>query len=391
MASPAWESQFKKVEPVDRGFMKKIAELMRAGELDTARSQIESAIEDNPDFAYGHLLLGNVLFREQKLPEAIECYEQALEINPRLVPAPMMIGLVYRAQEEPESAQNAFEYAVELDEQFMPAHLQLGQTLMDLGNLDAAEERLHKVLEINPQHLAARMMLANLFARDKREPQAIELLETITRDNPYILSALQMLGSIQLRTGLNSDAKATFKQLQQLAPDRVGNRLSLGAALFAENDFNAAEKEFQEVVKQLPNLKIAQYQLVDTLIELERYQDAIALLQRLLMLSPRRNAVHQRFGVIYTRQGRFDFAVKEFAAALKHDTRLAESYPEIAGMLENASDPELAAKEVLKRLQEPAIVSEAQLESSDAQQMARALMHAAAKKSADKRQSGADG
>ena len=78
--------------------------LAGAERLDEARTQARAAVNADPDLAEGHVLLGGLLEKDQRLAEAVSEYQQAVKLDPGFSLAQLDLGLALAAQGDLRSA-----------------------------------------------------------------------------------------------------------------------------------------------------------------------------------------------------------------------------------------------------------------------------------------------
>ncbi len=77
----------------------------RAGKLDTAAQEFQAVVEKTPDFAGGHFMLGQVLLKQNKNPQALEHLRKAFELDASQVSYQMALGQAYLANRRFKDAQ----------------------------------------------------------------------------------------------------------------------------------------------------------------------------------------------------------------------------------------------------------------------------------------------
>jgi tetratricopeptide (TPR) repeat protein len=78
--------------------------LVAAQRSDEARTQAQAAVNADRNLAEGHVLLGDLLAKDQRLAEAVSEYQQAVKLQPGFSLAQLDLGLVLAAQGELRSA-----------------------------------------------------------------------------------------------------------------------------------------------------------------------------------------------------------------------------------------------------------------------------------------------
>lgn len=346
-----WQPQVGRMQRGQRGLLRTVQQLVRSGKLEEAQGILGNVVTENPDFALGHLLLGNTYFRQRRYDDALAEYQQALERNPQLAPAPVMMGMTYRIANEPKNALQHFELALEIDPDLVLAHVQKGRIHAAQGQAADAMASAKRALEVNPQSVPARLLMAEVHAHRNEEARAAAILEDLVKDRPELVVAHLMLAMLYVKLERLEDAKASLQTATQLAPDRPFPLFMLGNAHYKLKELNAAEKCYRDALKVAENFMPAKYALADVLAAAGRSTEAIGILNTILARARRINSAHQRLGAIYVAQGRHGRAVEEFRAALKHDPEILAKDPTIEVVLDTAADEETAAKSFMERLQ----------------------------------------
>ncbi|MBF2067919.1 MAG: tetratricopeptide repeat protein [Calothrix sp. C42_A2020_038] len=98
--------------------------------------------------AFAHFLLGNVLYQQDKLEDALASYQQAVKLNQRYALAYNGMGLVYANQERWDDALRQFRKALEINPEYGDALMYSGQVLLQINKPDEAIASLNKALNI---------------------------------------------------------------------------------------------------------------------------------------------------------------------------------------------------------------------------------------------------
>jgi tetratricopeptide (TPR) repeat protein len=109
-------------------------------------------ISKNPTAAMAYNNLGEVLFSQGKINEAIECYRKCLAINPDHEKALNNLGSVYIAQGKLDEAIVEIEKALAISPDYAMAHANLANIYLAKNEVDKAISSYKKVLAINPDH-----------------------------------------------------------------------------------------------------------------------------------------------------------------------------------------------------------------------------------------------
>jgi len=145
-------------------------ELLQAGQLEEARSQLEAAYQLQPDNEKGQNLLGLAYFKLGHFDRAAEIYEGLVRDNPSDPTLRVNLGLVYLKSGQLPRAIREFERAVELAPDHAKAHNYLGLALAQAGEYGRAREAFLRAGSEVMAEKMARALAADRAARPTSNP-----------------------------------------------------------------------------------------------------------------------------------------------------------------------------------------------------------------------------
>ncbi len=137
------------------------------GQLDSAITHFQKALELKPDYAEAHNNLGNALAGRGQVDSAIAHYQKALELKPDYATAHYNLALTLAGRGQVDSAIAHYQKALEIKPDYAEAHNNFGAALAGHGQVDLAIAHYQKALEIKPDYADAHNNLA--VARSERE------------------------------------------------------------------------------------------------------------------------------------------------------------------------------------------------------------------------------
>jgi tetratricopeptide (TPR) repeat protein len=137
----------------------------------------QTTVRRNPGCWLAWDSLGDGLFAQGKVSEAISNYEQALDLNPEDMEAHGSLGNAFLMQGKIHQAVLCYEEAVQLKPGYAPGHNNLGYALAQEGRLDEAIAQYETALEINPGVKDVQDNLGEAFLREGKMGQAIAHFE----------------------------------------------------------------------------------------------------------------------------------------------------------------------------------------------------------------------
>ena len=315
--------------------------------LDIARV----AVEQRPDFALAHVGLGAILNALGRFEEAETHLRRAIALDPQEKSAHFNLGNTLREQGRYEEALEAARVAVEQRPDYSKAHANLGAILNELGHSEEAEAHLRRALALDPRTPKVHLNLGMILYSQGRYEEALEAARVAVEQRPDYSKAHANLGLALNVLGYSEEAKTHLRHAIALNPQNVD--LIAQAAALAPDSTQAAELYFLmgETAQENGQSEAAAEHYVNTLeldpyhaaalhwlatlrAEQQRYDEMLALLQRLLNIDPSDAAIHSNIGIALVFLGRNDAALKSFDRALSLDPTLENARANREALLE---------------------------------------------------------
>jgi predicted Zn-dependent protease len=296
--------------------------------------------------------------REQnRLQEAAELYENALKLNPRWQEGWWYLGtLDYDANNYGDGVK-AFRNLVELERTNASAlallglcefethdygnafvHLQMAKSKGKLLNDEiwhvleyhlALLEILHGEFEAANKQLAD-LVVHNILSQDVEMALGLTLLrvpllpDQIDPEKDALIAEAGRTGELMALEDYN-EADKSFQQLAHDYPTTPFVHLAYASMLAGLSEFEKAEEQLREELKVNPGSAIPYVLLARVDVHLNRFQDALPLAQEAVKLAPRSYAPHYLLGRALLATNKATEAVDELSIA----KRLAPQDPEI--------------------------------------------------------------
>ena len=131
-----------------------------------------TTIARNPGCWMAHVNLGNILYKANRIPEAMDLFKQALRNQPRrstLQPG-QRVGPKGRTSE----AIDEYKQALRINPDYAEAHNNLGNALLLTGRTSEAIDEYEQALRIDPDYAKAHNNLGNALVQTGRASEAID-------------------------------------------------------------------------------------------------------------------------------------------------------------------------------------------------------------------------
>jgi len=269
--------------------LKEVALAVRRGQMQRAEELARRAQACEPDDAMASYLLGKILLQTGRPGEALPLMKRQIDNTPE-----SLTGL-------------ADCYKV-------------------LGRLGEAEGYYRRVLQMRPSDEQILSNLAGILVLQKRFDEAEELLRRAIRLNPISWELEANLAALLLaRGGRATEAIECFRRALGHQPQRVDVRTALAAALQALGRSDEAVAELREALRYRPDYAPALANLLLTLIQGGRFEEAAHVGARLVAVMPREPMAHVKYASVLARLNRRDEALEHCRIALRLNPNLAEA------------------------------------------------------------------
>lgn len=212
----------------------------QAGRRPAALELAQRWLAENQGTTAMRCLIGQLLAREGRFPEAQTALEQVLREEPRNAAALNGLGEVQRSLGRHDEALENFQLAKHLDPSLSPARVNLIAELVRAGHIDEARLETADLLTREPENSDGWYWEGNLADRANEIDAAANAYERAVSISPGSASCWTNLGLIRLRQGRDLDAIACQRRALEIAPNSAAANLNLGLALQSAGDIPAA-------------------------------------------------------------------------------------------------------------------------------------------------------
>jgi tetratricopeptide (TPR) repeat protein len=184
-----------------------------------------TTIARNPACWMACVNLGNILYKANRVPEAMSLFTQASRIKPAVAHYSLGNALI----EKGRTSEGIEEYqeALRIDPDYAEAHNNLGSALFLMGRTSEAIEEYRQALRINPDFAHAHNNLGNALVQTGRPLEAIDQYKQALRNEPNSASTHNNLAAALAQMGLTSEAIAQLKNALRINPNYIDARANL--------------------------------------------------------------------------------------------------------------------------------------------------------------------
>lgn len=340
----------------------------RAGDFETALTELREVTESQPDFAGGHLMTGQVLSQLKRWSEAADSFARAYELEPEGPPK----RIVFWSMALLESGQP--EKAVSVLEKVDPAELGevdhdlyfvvLSRALLD-GPPVRAVERLDRLARREPDNATVWGALGRALALADRPAEAARVFERVlvfTNNSPptarnYIQTAFEAARRAdgETRREWYAQAAEVAERLVRWVPT-ADHWLLLGEARLGAGQHREAVAAFEKAAAKEPKDSLPDYYLGEAFLGLREGDRAEWVLRDALRKSPGPDLtkrIHQALGQAHHLQEEYLQAAREYRAAGDEErAALMEEYQKLADQNDQIDRDRRLCQERLTKLEQ---------------------------------------
>lgn len=184
-----------------------------------------TTIARNPGCWMAQVNLGNILYKADRIPEAMELFKQASVIKPAV--ASYSLGNALLDKGRTAEAIKEYRNALWFDPDYVEAHNNLGSSLLLTGEVSEAIEEFKKALRTDPDNAQAHSNLGNALVHAGRASEAIDHFQQTLRMTPNSSTAHNNLGAALAQLGRTSEAITEVKAALRINPNDSDARNNL--------------------------------------------------------------------------------------------------------------------------------------------------------------------
>ena len=184
-----------------------------------------TTIARNPECWMAQVNLGNILYKANRIREAMDLFKQASRIKPAI--AHYSVGNALIDKGRTSEAIEEYRQALRVNRDYAEAYNNLGSALLLTGRTSEAIDEFEQALLINPDYAEAQNNLGNALVQTGRASEAIDHYKQALRRTPTSASAHNNLGAALAQMGRIPDAIKEVKAALRINPGYVDARNNL--------------------------------------------------------------------------------------------------------------------------------------------------------------------
>src|SRR5262245_14073483 len=356
------------------------AYMLLTGQFEDAKTWAEKVLARHPTNVDAQILLGNALAGLKDLDRAVTEIEQAIQLDPEQGRAYTNLGVIQFARGQRVEAEKALKRALELDPKAVSAHLALANYYWAVDRRDEAERALKAAVAMQPHDelanralavfylaseraaeaepylqtaaeaddaLEPRLALADYYLYSQRIDDAVKVLESLPATNPVIHAGAQVrLAAVEYAGNKQPDAYARLETILAKQPRNVQALVLKARFQLAEQKFDDALTTADAVLASDERSAEAHYVQGVALAAKNDTGKAIAAFNEVVRLNPRAAAAQAQLARLYLAQGKTETSVQFARDAVKSQPGNPDSHLVLVRALRAQGDIEKAEDEL---------------------------------------------
>ncbi|MBX9669606.1 MAG: tetratricopeptide repeat protein [Candidatus Obscuribacterales bacterium] len=226
------------------------------------------------------------LFQQNMLDEACEKFLQAVDVDAALEHARLNLGLVYMALKEYDRAAEVFEKGLDINYANVDMAMYCSVNYLLTGRFDDALGRLNKVVASGIQHSDIDLWMGFAHVGSGRTEPAEKCFERALGQNPRSFLALDGWGCAHALAGNHQAAVEKFRACVQINDGYGLGHLHLARSLDELGQPDVSKHEFREAILRDPLCIIPQKEALDKLLDAHQFEFVMQQSMKLLDVLP---------------------------------------------------------------------------------------------------------
>ena len=209
----------------------------------------KEVLAKDPNHIEAHILMGSVLFAQDKKQEALAELNHAVELDPKRVESYLSLARYYVQTNDIAGAEGIYQRAISVSGGSAQAHYEYGKFLVGAKRTDEAEAEFQKAVQAEPQNRDAQFIIASFYLINKqfdKAEAAYKALAELDKDKP---EGRSVLGDFYSSVGRLDEAIAIYREVIAKTPDYTQAHYRLTEILLNRGDLAGAKNEIETVLK----------------------------------------------------------------------------------------------------------------------------------------------
>ena len=276
-----------------RGYVAGYHAVVFDGDWERAIRSLNSAREEDPSFAYAHMMAYVVLLLANRGPEGQEAVKAAVEHDYRLAERDRFaakINYYHLVRQDIEKAVAVARMQTELFPDDVEGHSSLAQLLALQNDRPAAIGEYEKILELDASQYDVLQAIGGLYESMGEFESALDYYSRYVERFPDSERSFRVVGNLYRQLGEHEQARANYERALLVDPGSVESLIALGSLEHTTGRMPEAEARYDEALEAASTSE----QRAAVLEGLQQFHDWRGQVRKAIEYRARRNETLQR-------------------------------------------------------------------------------------------------
>jgi tetratricopeptide (TPR) repeat protein len=289
--------------------------LEQQGKNTEAEAAWRAYLKDHASSPEPYAHLGLLESRQEHYKEAAPLYRKALKLGPDVPGLRLNLGLALFKSGDLKEAIQEFSVVLKVQPDNQQLNTLIGMAHYGLAEYAEAVPFLREAAAHDAKSLPLLLALAHSCLWSKQNQCVLDVYKEILALNPDSAEADMLAGEALDEMKDNEGSTKMFRAAVKANPKEPNAHFGLGYLLWTQKQYKEAASEFQAELGNDPNHVQARLYLADADIQMNQFDDAIPLLEKVEQQNSGIGLVHLDLGIVYSEAGRNEDALRELVAA----------------------------------------------------------------------------
>lgn len=285
--------------------------LIQLNRLEEVTPYWQQALQLKVDFATPeeYFTMGNILLRQEKADEAIECYQHVLQSQPNSFETYHNLAEALQQLEQWEAAVSAYQKAIELKPDSAQTYQRLGDAWVKLQQWEGVIQSYNKVLDLQPDIFQAYHNLAEAFHHLEQWEAATSAYQKAIELKPNSVRIYQRLGDISMKLQQWEEAITFYEKALEIDPNGFEVHQKLAPLLMNQGQPEKALQIYRRAIEVQPFFRWSYLNLWNLFARHKKLGEVLKFYKNAVQRYPEAPLVELNLGEILTRQGKINKAI----------------------------------------------------------------------------------
>ena len=220
------------------------------GNYESATKHYESAIEEDPGFAFGYVSLAQTYLNSNQVEKGRNALGKAMQyidkVPERLQFRIKIINFIINA--EPEKAMSVIKMWVELYPEDIEGHKTLAQRHLNSNNIEGAIAEYKTILRLDPEQYDYLPKIGKLYQELENQDSALRYFHLYAKEFPKDYKSYYNIGEYYEKIADFENAKKYYEKAYVLEPSNVNVSSKLAKIEFDQGNFESAFEGYNKVL-----------------------------------------------------------------------------------------------------------------------------------------------